>query len=254
MPTLAQVNGRLRSRLCAEEPEELSDSKCEHGHGRPSGGGRSRYRPWRELLARTFRIDLACKGCGKRMKLKAFVTSPGSLSRLCTRVGDPTSPPERAPARGPPYFDYGVAFQSRTKSSPEPRKAPFYRCVPDQKLRQRAVEIDYSRSHWRTGGCPLTGCNRHHEDVGAESTPGAKYTHSPPLDSRCSAPGRLREPVEICWQAAAKLHGGARRARILWFVPRPVAPQCVQHASEFAGSGNCRDVRAPALSDPCCPD
>ena len=53
---------------------------------------------------RTFRLDLACKGCGKRMKLKAFVTSAKSLGRLCTRVGDPTSPPERAPARGPPYF------------------------------------------------------------------------------------------------------------------------------------------------------
>ena len=101
---------KWRSAVVPEPPpEELSDSKCEHGHGRPSGGGRSRYRPWRELLARTFRIDLACKGCGKRMKLKAFVTSAKSLSRLCTRVGDPTSPPERAQARGPhsltkPYF------------------------------------------------------------------------------------------------------------------------------------------------------
>ena len=61
-------------------------------------------RPWRELLRCTFRIDLACKGCAEQMKLEAFVTSAQSLSRLCTRVGDPTSPPERALARGPPYF------------------------------------------------------------------------------------------------------------------------------------------------------
>ena len=53
---------------------------------------------------RTYRIDLACKGCGNQMKLKAFVTSAKSLARLCTRVGDPATPPQRAPARGPPYF------------------------------------------------------------------------------------------------------------------------------------------------------
>jgi len=38
---------------------------------------------------RTYRIDLACKGHAEQMKLKAFVTSAKSLSRLCTRVGDP---------------------------------------------------------------------------------------------------------------------------------------------------------------------
>jgi hypothetical protein len=32
------------------------------------------------------------------------MTSAKSLERLCRKLGDPTSPPERAPARGPPYF------------------------------------------------------------------------------------------------------------------------------------------------------
>jgi hypothetical protein len=38
------------------------------------------------------------------MQLKAFITSAKSLERLCLNLGDPTAPPERAPARGPPYF------------------------------------------------------------------------------------------------------------------------------------------------------
>jgi hypothetical protein len=47
---------------------------------------------------------MPCSGCGGRMKLKAFLTSPTSLRRLLSRLGEPTEPPTRAPARGPPYF------------------------------------------------------------------------------------------------------------------------------------------------------
>jgi hypothetical protein len=38
------------------------------------------------------------------MQLKAFITSARSLERLCRKLGDRTAPPDRAPARGPPYF------------------------------------------------------------------------------------------------------------------------------------------------------
>jgi hypothetical protein len=53
---------------------------------------------------RTFGIDLRCMACGRPMQLKAFITSAKSLERLCLKLGDSTAPPERAPARGPPYF------------------------------------------------------------------------------------------------------------------------------------------------------
>lgn len=40
------------------------------------------YRPWAELLARTFAVDvLACPICQGRMKLLALVKDPASLSR-----------------------------------------------------------------------------------------------------------------------------------------------------------------------------
>jgi hypothetical protein len=90
-------------------PPEQADaaeptSEHEHGQGSPNAAApsRSRYRPWRELLMRTFAVDLRCKRCGRPMQLKAFITSARSLERLCRKLGDPTAPPERAPARGPP--------------------------------------------------------------------------------------------------------------------------------------------------------
>jgi hypothetical protein len=46
------------------------------------------------------------------MKLKAFLTSPASLRRLLTRLGEPTVAPSRAPARGPPYFATRVVRQA----------------------------------------------------------------------------------------------------------------------------------------------
>ena len=65
---------------------------------------RSRWRPWAELLKRSFDIDLCCPKCGATMRLKSFITRQSSLRRLLERLGEPTEPPPRAPARGPPYF------------------------------------------------------------------------------------------------------------------------------------------------------
>ena len=65
---------------------------------------RSRWRPWAELLKRSFSIDLCCPKCVATMKLKSFITRQSSLRRLLERLGEPTEPPPRAPARGPPYF------------------------------------------------------------------------------------------------------------------------------------------------------
>jgi hypothetical protein len=46
----------------------------------------SRYRPWVELLKRTFGVDvLACSGCGGWMKLVAMRTEPTSVTRYSRR-------------------------------------------------------------------------------------------------------------------------------------------------------------------------
>lgn len=66
---------------------------------------RGSYRPFVELLKRTFGQDiLACPSCGGTMKLLALVTDPKSVLRYLRGIGATTDAPERSPARGPPYW------------------------------------------------------------------------------------------------------------------------------------------------------
>jgi hypothetical protein len=85
---------------------------------------RSGWRPWSELLKRSFAVDLRCPRCNAAMKLKSFLTSPRSLHRLLTRLGEPTEVQGKAPARGPPYF----ASQAvrRHFGEPSPQLAMFH--------------------------------------------------------------------------------------------------------------------------------
>ena len=63
------------------------------------------YRPWRELLRRSFKIDVEqCEHCGGRMKLRALVVTAAGIVRYLKWLGEPTEPPTLAPARGPPFF------------------------------------------------------------------------------------------------------------------------------------------------------
>ena len=66
---------------------------------------RSPYRPWAELLRRTFGFDvLSCPRCEGRMRLLAMVTESKSVARYLRALGEPTDAPPQAPARGPPYW------------------------------------------------------------------------------------------------------------------------------------------------------
>ena len=79
--------------------------------GRQSGG--SRYRPWAELLKRTFGSTF----CSARAAKAAcsswrWSPSPRSIQRMLRHVGEPTEPPVREPARGPPYWKSRVLRRS----------------------------------------------------------------------------------------------------------------------------------------------
>ena len=51
----------------------------------------SRYRPWAELLKRTFGIDVhSCPRCGGRMRLLALITEPMNVARFLRHIGEPT--------------------------------------------------------------------------------------------------------------------------------------------------------------------
>ena len=86
-----------RSRIAPKPPPQTGEPETP----KRTGG----YRPWAELLARTFSVDvLACPRCQGRLKLLAMVTDPASITRYLAAVGEATELPRRSPSRGPPYW------------------------------------------------------------------------------------------------------------------------------------------------------
>jgi hypothetical protein len=90
-----------RSRIAPKPPPQAPAASVESETPKRAGG----YRPWAELLARTFAVDvLACPRCQGRLKLLAMVTDPASIARYLAAVGEATELPCRSPSRGPPYW------------------------------------------------------------------------------------------------------------------------------------------------------
>lgn len=98
---------KLRARLvpkpvAAAAHEVASPLETPHEQTMPR---RRPYRPWAELLMRTFGLDvLACPRCEGRMRLLALITQPARIARALRALGEPTELPARSPARGPPYW------------------------------------------------------------------------------------------------------------------------------------------------------
>jgi hypothetical protein len=94
--------------LVVPEPSEAASKAAARSETPASGEApskpRSTWRPWSELLKRSFDIDIQCAQCGGPMRLKAFLTRPQSLRRLLQTLGEPSDAPQRAPPRPPPYF------------------------------------------------------------------------------------------------------------------------------------------------------
>ena len=107
---------KLRARVVPapiDAPANDTASSCTHG--RRSGG--SRYRPWAELLKRSFEIDvLQCPRCRSPMALVAMVTDPRSIKRVLRHLHEPTDPPVREPARGPPFWQSRVLRRSASQT------------------------------------------------------------------------------------------------------------------------------------------
>ena len=102
-----------RSRIAPKPPPEAAVATGEPQTPKRAGG----YRPWAELLARTFAVDvLACPKCQGRMKLLAMVTDPASIARYLAAVGEATAVPRRSKNRGPPYWK-AVSFAGRRSAT-----------------------------------------------------------------------------------------------------------------------------------------
>ena len=87
-----------RPRIAPKAPtEEPAPASAEPDRTGPAGG----YRPWAQLLAHTFAVDvLACPKCHGRMRLLAMVEDPANVARFLAAVGEPTAPPRRSARSG----------------------------------------------------------------------------------------------------------------------------------------------------------
>ena len=72
-----------------------------------NSGRRSKYIPHRELLKRTFGVDLQCQKCQGPLRLIALVKSEATIKKILGAMGLPTEGPRRARARPPPQEDRG---------------------------------------------------------------------------------------------------------------------------------------------------
>jgi hypothetical protein len=96
---------KLRPRIVPKPPATTAHDVEPGALPLPPKPGGSRYRPWAELLKRCFSIDvLQCASCGGRMKLVALLTDLQQVRRFLHGIGEPTEPPPREPARGPPFW------------------------------------------------------------------------------------------------------------------------------------------------------
>ena len=83
------------------------------------------------LLARIYEIlPLRCALCGAQMRIIAFITDAPARHSILTSLGEPTTPPEVAPARGPPLWEQAPAPVALWDDTP----APVPEFVFDQRL------------------------------------------------------------------------------------------------------------------------
>jgi hypothetical protein len=65
---------------------------------------------WALLLARIYEVfPLFCPKCGGEMRIIAFITEAPAVREIPAHLGEPTSPPRMAPARGPPLWEMPTA-------------------------------------------------------------------------------------------------------------------------------------------------
>jgi len=83
-----------RPKIAPRAPtEEPAAARAKPDRTGPAGG----YRPWAELLARTFAVDvLACPRCHGRMRLLAMVEEPANVARFLAAMGEATEVPRRS--------------------------------------------------------------------------------------------------------------------------------------------------------------
>ena len=103
LASASKLRARIAPKPAQTDTTEEEATQCvQHAEETPRRGP---YRPWAELLKRTFKVDvLQCPKCQGRMRLLAVLNVGNELTRYLAHLGEPTELPTQEPARGPPYW------------------------------------------------------------------------------------------------------------------------------------------------------
>jgi hypothetical protein len=122
-PQRAQVTAWARSPTPPSPAPTSAGDPAQHAEPSPA------RLLWALLLARIYEIlPLQCPLCGAQMRIIAFLTAAPAVNAILGHLGEPTSPPEVAPARGPPLWDQAPSrsfppaasgLPSRNRGDPE---------------------------------------------------------------------------------------------------------------------------------------
>ena len=82
---------------------------------------------WALLLARIYEVlPLVCPKCGGEMRIIAFITEGPVIREILAHLGEPTSPPRLALARGPPLWEALATGQAERETDPQAQPGPNY--------------------------------------------------------------------------------------------------------------------------------
>jgi hypothetical protein len=80
---------------------------------------------WALLLARIYEVfPLLCPKCGGEIRIIAFINEAMAVREILAYLGEPTSAPRMAPARGPPLWE--MADGGQGECDPQAQPAPDY--------------------------------------------------------------------------------------------------------------------------------
>ena len=82
---------------------------------------------WALLLARIYEVlPLLCPKCGGDMRIIAFINEGLVIREILSHLGEPSSAPRLAPARGPPLWELPASEQAEREIDPLAQPTPDY--------------------------------------------------------------------------------------------------------------------------------
>ncbi|MBK8891243.1 MAG: transposase [Dechloromonas sp.] len=138
---VAPLPSAMTEAVSAPEPGTTVPNAPDEVADEPTCRKAARY-VWALLLARIYEVlPLACPKCGGDMRIIAFMAQGHAVNEgpvireILGHLGEPTSAPRLAPARGPPLWELPVAGQA----APEPEADPLAQPAPDYDFDQRVA-------------------------------------------------------------------------------------------------------------------